>query len=238
VTDLTVVIPCYNEAASLPTLFAAMARSISDDVAMDVIVVDNGSTDDTPRVLAELVAAHGFVSSVRVPANQGYGHGIVTGLRRAAGRVVGWTHADLQTDPADVVSGYRAFREPLLAGRTVVKGRRIGRPLVDRLCTAGMSAVASLALSGRFADINAQPKLFPRELLERMQNAPDDFSLDLYLLWLARRNGYALAEFPVRFRPREHGEAKGGGSLRLKWRLTRRTLSYTLALRRRVAGGK
>ena len=233
-TDLSVVIPCYNESANLPRLLEAVSRAVAADVSMEVIFVDNGSTDDSARVFAELLPQHAFAVGVKVPVNKGYGHGILTGLRSAKGRVVGWTHADLQTDPRDVPDAYRAFRTQLLDGRAVLKGRRVGRPLVDRLFTGGMSIIASLALKGRFSDVNAQPKLFPRTLLDDMDGAPGDFSLDLYLLWLAGRQGYAVLEHPVGFGMRTQGEAKGGGSLRLKWKFTRRTLAFIRRLRRQI----
>lgn len=236
--DLSIVIPCYDEAANLPRLFEAVSRSIPSNLAMEVVFVDNGSTDASARVFVELLPRYSFARGVTVPVNKGYGHGILAGLHSTAGRVVGWMHADLQTDPADVVEGYRAFQDQLLEGRTVLKGRRVGRPLVDRMFTSGMSLIASLALGARFSDINAQPKLFPRALLNEMRTAPDDFSLDLYLLWLARRNGYDVAEHPVVFGKRLMGEAKGGGSLRLKWRLTRRTLAFIRVLRRNARSGE
>ena len=232
--DLSVVIPCYNEAANLPRLLDAVSRALPGDLSMEAIFVDNGSTDDSARAFAELLPRHPFAVGVRVPVNKGYGHGILTGLGRATGRIVGWTHADLQTDPRDVIDGYRAFRSRLLQGRTVLKGRRIGRPPADRLFTGGMSIIASLALGGRFSDVNAQPKLFPRVLLDHMSTAPGDFSLDLYLLWLAGRKGYTIVEHPVAFGRRIHGEAKGGGSLRLKWKLTRRTFAFIRTLRQQI----
>lgn len=232
--ELSVIIPCYNESDNLPRLFEAVAGSVPPDLAMEVIFVDNGSTDDSARVLAELLPQYPYARSVTVPVNQGYGHGILMGLQHASGLVVGWTHADLQTDPVDVVDGYRAFRERLVEGRTVLTGRRIDRPLVDRLFTGGMSLIASLALGGRFSDVNAQPKLFSRALLNDMVDAPRDFSLDLYLLWLAGRKGHAVVQHPVVFGKRTQGAAKGGGTLRLKWKLTRRTLAFIGALRQRV----
>jgi glycosyltransferase involved in cell wall biosynthesis len=201
---------------------------------MEVIIVDNGSTDDSARVLMDLAPRYPFARVVTVPVNVGYGHGILSGLQESTGETVGWTHADLQTDPADVVGGYRTFSELLRGGRTVLKGRRMQRPWLDRLFTAGMSVVASLALSGRFSDINAQPKLLPRALLPDLTSAPTDFSLDLYLLWLAARKGCTVVEYPVEYGKRMHGDAKGGGSLRLKWKLTRRTFTFIGALRRRI----
>ena len=233
-TDLSVVIPCYNESANLPRLFEAVARSVPGDLRFEVIFVDNGSTDGSAAILRDLLPRYPFAKGVTVPINKGYGNGIMSGLTHATGRVVGWTHADLQTNPADVVNAYRAFHDELADGRTVLKGRRVGRPLVDRVFTAGMSLVASLALDGRFSDINAQPKLFPRALLGEMGAAPADFSLDLYLLWLAQRRGYAVVEHPVAYGTRTGGEAKGGGTLRLKWKLTRRTLAFIRALRSRI----
>lgn len=236
-TDLSLVIPCYNEAPNLRRLVNAVAGSIPADISMEVIFVDNGSTDTSARIFAEILPRHPFAVGVRVPINKGYGDGIMTGLKRATGGVVGWTHADLQTDPADVVNGYRAFRHELIEGRAALKGRRVNRPTVDRLFTAGMSIAASLALGGRFSDVNGQPKLFSRKLIAEMDAAPGDFSLDLYLLWLARHKGYAIVEHPVAYGRRAGGEAKGGGSLRVKWTLTRRTLTFIRRLRHQVRTG-
>jgi glycosyltransferase involved in cell wall biosynthesis len=232
--DLSFVVPCYNEAANLPKLFEKLIHGLPADLTVEVILVDNGSTDDTARVLRELLPRCASARSVRVPVNKGYGYGILAGLRETRADVIGWTHADLQTDPADVVDGFRQLRARPDWQRLVLKGRRVGRPLFDRLFTHGMSAVASAALGIRVSDVNAQPKLFPRALLGAMGEAPHDFSLDLYLLWLAHTTGHLVIEHPVEFGKRVHGEAKGGASLRGKWRLTRRTLQFILKLRRRI----
>jgi glycosyltransferase involved in cell wall biosynthesis len=232
--DLSVVVPCYNEAGNLERLFGRFAQVVPADLAVEVVFVDNGSTDGSRDALPALLARHRFARGVTVPVNRGYGHGILQGLNASTGAVVGWTHADLQTDPVDVVDCYRAFRDVLRAGTVVAKGRRIGRPVLDRLFTGGMSLAASAALGARLTDINAQPKLFGRQLLAKLGDAPGDFSLDLYLLWRARQDGFAIVEHPVRFGVRTQGEAKGGGTLPLKWKLTRRTLAFILDLRRRV----
>ena len=115
-----------------------------------------------------------------------------------------------------------------------VRGRLVGRPLVDRVFTTGMGWVASAALATPLVDINAQPKIFHRRLLDEMHDAPWDFSLDLYVLYLARRSGLNVIEQPVHFGIREHGEAKGGGSLSGKAKLTRRTIQYIYRLRRQL----
>ena len=73
--------------------------------------------------------------------------------------------------------------------------------------------------------------MFHRDFLEKLTESPTDFSLDLYLLFQARLHNFPILEYPVKFRKRLHGESKGGGSLKGKWKLIRRTLSYMLKLK-------
>jgi hypothetical protein len=92
-----------------------------------------------------------------------------------------------------------------------------------------------VVLRERLQDVNAQPKLFSRDLLPLLSGAPDDFSLDLFVLWRARREGWSIITYDVDFAARRFGEAKGGGgpSLRGKLRLARRTLVQIFAMARR-----
>ena len=71
-----------------------------------------------------------------------------------------------------------------------------------------------------------------------MRSGAEDFSLDLYVLFLARRLGWQELEMPVHFGRRLHGEAKGGGTFRGKIKLVRRTLTYIFALRRDLRAGR
>src|SRR5258707_112984 len=129
---LSLIIPCYNEAKNLPLLVERCRLATREDECVEVILVDNGSTDDTPSVLARLLSDSPGCRSVRVNVNQGYGFGILSGLRAAEGDVLAWTHADMQTDPMDVLAALALFREAAAAGENLmIKGRRRGRPLFD-----------------------------------------------------------------------------------------------------------
>ena len=103
---LSLVIPCYNEAANLPSLLER-CKELAQRGSVEVILVDNGSTDDSPQVLARLLPAYPGCRTVRVEHNQGYGFGILAGLKAARGDILGWTHADMQTDPMDAAQGIR-----------------------------------------------------------------------------------------------------------------------------------
>ena len=222
---LSIIIPCYNEAGNIHVLVQKLEAIQSREI--EIILVDNGSTDDTASVLSkELVNKQQFLKSVPIAQNIGYGHGIMTGVKEAAGEVIAWTHADLQTDPADVVNAYTFFTENQGYENCILKGKRIGRNLFDAFFTFGMGVLSSLLTGVKLTDINAQPKMFNHSFLEKMTNAPDDFSLDLYLLYQARVNGYEILEYPVHFGRRMHGSAKGGGTLKGKWKLIKRTWAY------------
>ena len=101
---LSLVIPCFNESQNLPLLLNRCSEVIYDD-QIEIIIVDNGSTDDTDKVLNSLSPQFPFMKRVKVEKNEGYGHGIISGLKKASGEIVGWTHADMQTDPADALKG-------------------------------------------------------------------------------------------------------------------------------------
>lgn len=231
------IVPCFNEGDNLRKLVDRFRESIEGEEGVQLVIVENGSTDHSAELLRRLAEdpRNGFMRVVTVDRNRGYGYGIISGLRWARAEFLAWTHADLQTDPADVMAGYRAIRSAPDPRLTLVRGRRVGRPLFDRLFTAGMSMAASVLLGARLRDINAQPKIFHRDLLNNMQDAPHDFSLDVYLLLLARRMRLAVIEFPVVFHARMHGTPKGGGSLVGKLRLSARTLSYLIRMQPRSA---
>ncbi len=234
--ELSIVVPCYNESKNLPRLLARFREALRGRAGVEVVLVNNGSTDDSAAVLARELSRpeNHFARVVTVPVNQGYGYGITSGLRAAHGKFLAWTHADLQCDPNDVLLGFERLRQEPDPESCFLRGRRKGRKILDAVFTAGMSLLASVVLQARLNDVNAQPKLFHRSFFERMLNPPRDFSLDLYALYLARQEGLKVLAQPVYFGKRHAGEAKGGGSLRGKLRLTKRTLHYIFALRREL----
>ena len=229
--DLSIVVPCYNESLNLATLANAFQQVVAHQPGIEVLLVNNGSTDDSSVQLQVLCERHPFLRQVTVTKNQGYGFGILSGLAMARGEFLAWTHADLQTDPKDVFLGWQKLMASSDPRHSIVRGVRSGRPFINVAFTNAMGAFASLALGSRLSDINAQPKVFHRNFLEKLGAAPHDFSLDLYVLYLANKLGCPSIEIPVHFGKRNAGVAKGGGSLRGKWKLCKRTLGYILQLR-------
>lgn len=236
-TTLSIVVPCYNESGNIPLIFKRLRETLGERTDVEVILVDNGSRDDSVAVFAQQMAAADDLRFrvVTVPLNQGYGHGITQGLATARGDVLAWTHADMQTDPKDVLTAFDLYRG-LPPGHRIVKGKRRHRRPLEVVFTFGMQVVASLALGVALDDVNAQPKLFSRAFYDShiKDGAPADFSLDLYLLYQARKNGFEIVTIPVDFSKRQHGEAKGGGSWKTRIKLIRRTYAYIFQMRRTI----
>ena len=221
----SLVIPCYNEAASLPLLTDRCREIVDAHPNIEIVLVDNGSTDETPEILKKIP-----LKSIRVGVNRGYGHGILTGLQCASGDILGWTHADMQADIGDIVRGMKVFEQ--FGENILVKGRRHGRPLSDVFFTVGMSVFETMLLKTPLWDINAQPNLFPRHFFHSWKNPPHDFSLDLYAYYQAKRQHLSVHRFPVSFGKRIHGTSHWNIDWPNKIKFIRRTIQFSLDLKR------
>jgi glycosyltransferase involved in cell wall biosynthesis len=233
----SITLPCYNEEQNIPSIFERFQDALGARSDIEVILVNNGSTDNSGPLLAreQEKPENGFAKVVTVTKNQGYGYGILSGLKESKGDFLGWTHADLQTDPLDIVRAVDVFEHRDDAESVLLKGKRINRKLFDGLFTGGMSIVSSLALESKLSDVNAQPKIFHRSFYQSMvDNAPYGFSLDLYILYQANALNLRIIELPVSFEKRLHGESKGGGTIKGKVKLIRRTWAYIFELRKKL----
>jgi len=229
--EYSIVIPCYNEEDNLEILLNSIQPLSNNN--LQIIIVDNGSTDNSNKILKTLSQKISIqnLKIVSISENIGYGDGIIKGLNQADGTFLGWTHADLQTDINDIITGFNLIKGS--EEKTIIKGKRTNRGIFDNIFTTLMSVICTIILKKSFSDINAQPKIFRQSFyLQIRKEAPTDFSLDLYLLFMAKKLKYTIIDFPVSFNKRIHGEAKGGGSIKTKLKLSIRTFSYILDIYR------
>lgn len=228
--DFSLVIPCFNEGPAIEPLAGACLPIVAHP-GVEVIFVDNGSRDDTFDQLSQFTRDVSNMRVVQVEVNRGYGWGILQGLERARGRFLGWTHADLQTDPLDALDALGI----MLANPDVgfVKGRRRGRSWSEKFFSVGMGLFESGLLGTWMTEINAQPTVFTKTFYDTWQNPPHDFSLDLYAYHEARRQSVRIERLDVVFPNRPFGHSKWNIDWRSRGRFIKRTVDYSLALRRR-----
>ncbi|MEO7041290.1 MAG: glycosyltransferase family 2 protein [Gemmatimonadaceae bacterium] len=205
--DLSLVIPCYNEAESiaytvrrLVSVFEAAGRAI------EIIAVDNGSTDSTGEAIAELARDLSAVRPHRVEVNQGYGFGLLSGAPLARGRWVGFIPADGQVDAEDVLRLYEAAsesRRPVLAKvRRRFRMDGIGRKFVSISYNAFVRLLWPTLES---LDVNGTPKLLPRVVLEQMALESDGWFLDPEIMIKAHYLGVHVLELNAFSRMRGNG---------------------------------
>ena len=228
---LSVIVPFYNESANVRIVLDSFSK-FYPKYDFELICVNDGSKDPTADIFKKLESDqfYPFAKLISYSPNGGYGNAILTGVRLAEGEVICWTHSDMQTDPADVFKAFDLYEtnpDPM----TIIKGKRKNRALPQVILSLGMSVLASAVLEMRLIEINAQPKLFHRSFMKHLEDAPRDFSLDLYLLCIAKRNGYRILPIDVLFKDRIHGESSWGGSLSNRIKTIKRTVLYIFKLR-------
>ena len=227
----SVVIPCYNEADNIPLILNRFQEILAGRDDIEVILVNNGSTDNSQDIFEELVPKFPFARVVNVAVNQGYGYGILKGLESAKGDFLGWTHADMQTDPNDVLKAWSIIKDYKGESDLYLKGLRKGRGFMDLFFTIGMSFFETIYLRVPLWDINAQPNMFSRPFFEKWANPPHDFSLDLYAMYMAKKEKEKIVRFPVFFPKRIHGHSKWNTGLGAKWKFIKRTITFSRNLK-------
>lgn len=205
--DVSFVMPCYNEEGmvgfTIPRLVAAFERA---GHRLQLVAVDNGSTDQTGAALERLREQYPAVEPTRVAVNRGYGFGVLHGLRFCGAPWIGIIPADGQVDAEDVVRLYEAAHAT--NGWIVAKVRRRFR--LDGIARKVVSVsynVFARVLWPRLGsiDLNGSPKLLPRELLERLELRSHDWLLDPEILIKAHYLGARVLEFNVFGRMRGNG---------------------------------
>jgi glycosyltransferase involved in cell wall biosynthesis len=208
---LSVVVPAKNEAACLPQLVDEIASAlrpicarlgaVSSLDAFEIVVVDDGSTDDTPNVLRVLRAAFPELVSIRLVHNAGQSAATVAGFRMATGNWLAVLDADLQNDPADLPKLWAA-----LPGYDAALGWRLKRQDVwsKRVISRWANRIRNAVLGQAIKDTGCSVRIFPRDVALRL---PMFHGAHRFLGPLLLREGCRIVQVPVNHRPRSHGQS-------------------------------
>lgn len=205
--DVSVVVPAFEEAESLPEL-AARIREALDGAgrSFEVWIVDDGSRDGTWEAIRALHAEDPRFAGVRLRTNYGKSAALAVGFARARGRYVCTLDADLQDDPAELP----AMIARLEAGADLVSGwkRRRRDPLSKTLPSRFFNGVTRLVSGIPLHDFNSGIKAYRAEVVRQVRVYGE---LHRYIPLLAKWEGFTrIEEQPVRHHPRRHGRTKFG----------------------------
>lgn len=236
---LSVVVPAYDEAGVIGETLAALREALDrEGFAYEVVVVDDGSADATPALLAALAADWPQLRPVRHEGPHGYGHAVRRGLAEYRGEAVAVAMADGSDSPADLVRYYRAILDgaDCAFGTRFSGGARVeGYPRFKLALNRAGNWLISALVGRHFEDWTNGFKCFRRPVVERMQPLVcGEFNLTVEMSIKAALSGARIVVAPNDWRQRDGGESKFR-TLRLA-RLYLMTVAYCL-LQHRLARG-
>ncbi len=215
---LSLVIPCYNEESTLAAIVDEVLKLRSDEIGLEVIVVDDCSNDASRAVAEALAARHPEVKLCFHEKNKGKGAALRTGFLAATGDYVGIQDADMEYDPRDYLRMVRLLAD----GRAdVVLGSRYLRReerMVLKWWHSTMNRFLTW-LSDVFTDLDITDmetcyKLFRREVIQRIAPLLEEerFGFEpevvAHVARLVRKEGFRMAEVAIAYRPRKFSEGK------------------------------
>jgi len=207
IPEVSVIIPVYNEQK---TVAEVIQRVLALPISLEVIVVDDGSSDGTRDILSRY-AKHPRVRTLLHAVNQGKGAALRTGIARATGDYVVIQDADLEYDPSNILS----VLKPLQAGLTeAAYGSRYlmqseqDRSLLHRLGNWGLTTFSNLLARQSLTDMETCYKAFSRELIQSIQIEENRFGFEPEITAKLARTQTQICEVPISYQPRSWKEGK------------------------------
>ncbi len=207
--DLTIIVPLFNEAESLPELVRWIDRTLDGlGWEYEIIMVDDGSTDGSWKVVRELAEADGRIHGIRFRRNYGKSAALYHGFKAAGGNVVVTMDADLQDSPEEIPERYRMVTED---GWDVVSGwkqHRQDNKLTKNLPSKLYNATARWITGIHLHDMNCGLKAYRNEVVKNIEVYGE---MHRYIPYLAKNAGFEkITEKPVHHQKRKYGKSKFG----------------------------
>jgi glycosyltransferase involved in cell wall biosynthesis len=205
--SISVFFPCYNEQENIRRTAEKATEALAGiGCDYEIILVNDGSKDDTGRIADELAAEDGHIRAVHHPQNMGYGAALQTGIRAAKKDYVFFTDGDGQFDINEI-----KLLLPLIESNDIVCGYRLDRkdPFMRKLNGWMWTQLVNLLFGMRIRDIDCAFKLFRSEVFTGMKMSSGGALISAEILARATRRGFRIAEVGVHHYPRTAGKQTG-----------------------------
>jgi dolichyl-phosphate beta-glucosyltransferase len=205
--DISVVIPAFNESKRLPTFLNELVEHCKNSQrSYEIIVVDDGSSDQTAKSALEFQGIFPSLSVYRLETNRGKGYAVKYGLFRSSGSICLFTDADGSTPPTEIERNLSYLDEgyDIFIGSRVLKdeGRRLETKFHRKAIGTVFNFFVKNILSTKIKDTQCGFKIFKKEIIHPLFSRMNltGFGFDLEILYLAHKMGYKVKEGPVSWR--------------------------------------
>ena len=226
---LSLVLPAHNEADNIEAVVARGMSVLPKVVAdFEIIIVNDGSSDETPAIIKGLAASNERVRDVHHDVNRGYGAALTSGFAAASGDLIMFMDADRQFDIADITA-----LVPYIPHYDIVAGYRINRqdPLYRKTYGKLFGIVVWVLFGLRMRDVDCAFKIYRADLLKNLKLTAPGALINTEMLARSRRGGATVAQVGVRHYPRLAGQSSGG-SPKVVLRAIGETVSLWMELRK------
>ncbi len=207
--DISLIIPLYNEADSLPELHSWIKRVMEENnYSYEIVFIDDGSTDTSRRIIKDLMSENGNVRLVAFQRNYGKSAALFCGFERAKGNVVITMDADLQDSPDEIPELYKMIKEE---GFDLVSGwkkKRFDSKLSKNIPSKIYNATARMVTGLKLHDMNCGLKAYKNEVVKSIEVFGE---MHRYIPYLAKNAGFTkIGEKVVKHQARKYGKSKFG----------------------------
>jgi len=226
---LSIIVPVFNEEESLATLHREITETCrTHDIDVEILFVDDGSTDGSWRVISRLAREDDCVSGIRFRRNFGKAAALTAGMQEASGALLMMMDADLQDDPAEIPN----FLQKLNEGYDVVNGWKKKRldPWHKVFPSRVFNAMVSRLTGLKLHDHNCGLKMFRAEVAGELNIYGE---LHRFIPVLSYARGFRVTEIPVHHRKRQYGHSKYGIRRFLRGLLDLMTVKFLTGFGRR-----
>jgi len=221
-SDLSIVIPVYNEAENIPLLYRKLKNDLSSLGRMyEIIFIDDGSTDETFKKLKELWADGNCIKIIKFRRNFGKAAALNAAFRNVGGNVIITMDGDLQDDSAEIAK----FLNKIDEGYDLVSGWKYPRndPFTKKVPSKIFNKLTAFLTGINIHDFNCGFKAYRREVTDALHLYGE---MHRYTPVLADTYGFRIAEVAVKHHPREFGNSKYGGKRVIKGFLDLITVTF------------
>ena len=226
----TLIIICYNEKENIIKLIPKI-KLVSKKINGEILIVDNGSSDNSFRILKNLEKKIKNLSLLKLKKNYGYGGGIFKGIKKSKFDIVCWTHGDGQYNLEDCVTGFNKFKKIRDKKNYALKAVRLNRKKTELFFSFFLQLLCSIFFFKKIKDTNGIPTIIHKNLIKKWKNYPKDFTFDLFVYLSLLFYQKKILRFNIKVAKRFHGISKWNFNIASKLNLIRKYIIFIIYFR-------